>query len=62
MESDIINETVSQLSRLVGIVYIPKIEISGDINKSKDDAFGIIEYHINEILSILKIFGEFMTD
>jgi hypothetical protein len=46
----------------VGIVYIPKIEISGDINKSKDDAFGIIEYHINEILSILKIFGEFMTD
>ena len=46
----------------MGIVYIPKIEISGDINKSKDDAFGIIEYHINEILSILKIFGDFMTE
>ena len=45
------------MNRLVVVIYLPRIETFTGVEKALEDSFGILEFQVREILTLLQAFG-----
>jgi hypothetical protein len=53
----VMQETAVQLSRLIGVIYLPRLEMSPGVEKAREDAFGVLDLHVREIVALLMGFS-----